>query len=261
MDDFLFNTRRGFCEHYASAFVYLMRAAGLPARIVIGYQGGEMNPLDDYMIIRQSDAHAWSEVWIDNHWQRFDPTAAVSPDRVEQGILNAGLEQSRLPLLLVSNNQLLKNMAYLYDSFQNSWNQWVIGFNQKKQNDLLKALGFDKSSLSNLILLLVFCLSFSGAIIAWLLLSHNSSENDRVQHYYNRFCKKLTRYGIKRLRNEGPCNFEDRVQAELTLSEKTRNNAAFIFRAYRALHYGNNAGSKTGNKLIKLYIKKVKSFS
>ncbi len=84
MDDFLFNSQRGFCEHYASAFTYLMRAAGIPARVVVGYQGGKMNPLDDYMIVRQSDAHAWTEVWVGNHWQRVDPTAAVSPDRVEQ---------------------------------------------------------------------------------------------------------------------------------------------------------------------------------
>jgi len=257
MDDFLFKTRRGFCEHYASAFTYLMRAAGLPARVVIGYQGGVMNPLDDYMIIRQSDAHAWSEVWINNHWQRFDPTAAVSPDRVEQGVSNAGLENSRLPLLLVSNSQLLKNMAFLYDSVQNSWNQWVIGFNQKKQNALLKSLGFDKASTSNLILLLVIALSITGGIIAWLLLSHNANERDRVQHFYNIFCKKLKRYGLQRQLNEGPVDFENRVCLNQKIPTASKNNAAYIFRAYRTLHYGN----RKGDKLNKHFINKVKSFS
>ena len=83
VDVFLFDTRRGFCEHYASAFVVLLRAAGIPARVVTGYQGGEMNPRGGYMIVRQSDAHAWAEALIDGEWQRFDPTAAVSPSRIE----------------------------------------------------------------------------------------------------------------------------------------------------------------------------------
>lgn len=256
MDDFLFNSRQGFCEHYASAFVYLMRAAGIPSRVVIGYQGGKMNPLDDYMIVRQSDAHAWAEVWIDNHWSRVDPTAAVSPGRVEQGIQNAGLEQNKLPLLLVSNNKLIKNIAYLYDSFQNSWNQWVIGFNQKKQNDLLSFLGFKNTSSSSLIFLLVCCLTTTGLIIAWLLFKNNGVESDRVQHYYFLFCQKLQRYGIQRHSHEGPVDFENRLYDELSMSQSDKNDVAFIFKAYRHLHYG----KKQNVDLISRYIKKVKSF-
>src|SRR5204862_3430287 len=86
VDGFLFDARRGFCEHYASAFVVLLRAAGIPARVVTGYQGGEMNPRGDYLIVRQSDAHAWSEALIDGRWRRFDRTAAVTPRRIERGI-------------------------------------------------------------------------------------------------------------------------------------------------------------------------------
>lgn len=255
MDDFLFNSRRGFCEHYASAFVYLMRAAGIPSRVVIGYQGGKMNPLGDYMIVRQSDAHAWAEVWINNRWTRVDPTAAVSPDRVERGIQNAGLEQSKLPLLLVSSSNLLKNAAFLYDRFQNNWNQWVIGFNQKKQNDLLKLLGFENTDLSNLILLLVTCLTITGMIISWFLLTHNSVESDRAQHYYNLFCQKLYRNGIRRKLHEGPADFEKRILKELTLTTPTKNDVAFIFTAYKNLHYGNRQSSN----LLKRYIKKIKT--
>ncbi|MDT8282818.1 MAG: DUF3488 and transglutaminase-like domain-containing protein [Gammaproteobacteria bacterium] len=256
MDDFLFTTRRGFCEHYASAFTYLMRAASLPARVIIGYQGGEMNPMDDYMIVRQSDAHAWSEVWIDNHWQRFDPTAAVSPDRIEQGVMSAGLETNQLPLLLSSDNRLIKNFTFLFDSFQNSWNQWVIGFNQKKQKDLLKALGFDQATTSDLILLLVAGLSITGLFIAWLLLSHNTVEKDRVQHYYSRFTRKLKRHGISRQPHEGPTDFENRVYLNNNFSVKTRNDMAYIFMAYRKLHYG----GQINDKLLEAYIKKVKTF-
>ena len=254
MDDFLFNSQRGFCEHYASAFTYLMRAAGIPSRIVIGYQGGKMNPLDDYMIVRQSDAHAWSEVWLDGHWQRIDPTAAVSPDRIERGILNAGLDNSRLPLLLVSNNALIKNMAFLYDSFQNNWNQWVIGFNQKKQNDLLKALGFDKATSSDLILLLVLCLSIAGLIIGWILLNHKTIEKDRIQHYYNLFCQKLQKNGIQRQLNEGPVDFENRIYKETEFNTSTIKDIAYIFKAYRTLHYGNHKNIN----LKKSYFKKVR---
>ncbi|MFV9615448.1 MAG: transglutaminaseTgpA domain-containing protein [Gammaproteobacteria bacterium] len=256
MDDFLFTSRRGFCEHYASAFTYLMRAAGIPARVVIGYQGGKMNPLDDYMIVRQSDAHAWSEVWLNNHWQRVDPTAAVSPDRVEQGILHAGLENSRLPLLLVSNNALFKNVAFLYDSFQNNWNQWVIGFNQKKQNELLKSLGFEDISSSNLIMLLVIFLTITGAIISWFLLTHKTVEQDIIQHHYNLFCLKLKRQGLQRQLNEGPVDFESRIYSERILSTNTKNDMAFIFNAYRTLHYGN----QKNNNLLDHYIKKIKTF-
>jgi protein-glutamine gamma-glutamyltransferase len=256
MDGFLFDTRRGFCEHYASAFTYLMRAAGIPARVVIGYQGGKMNPLDDYMIVRQSDAHAWSEVWADGFWQRVDPTAAVSPDRVEQGVLNAGLENSRLPLLLVSDSSILRNAAFLYDSFQNSWNQWIIGFNQKKQNDLLKSLGLDEATSSDLILLLVICLSITGLIVGWFLLTHSSTEKDRIQHYYNLFCLKLQRRGIQRKPNEGPVDFEKRINNEHVLSEKTKKDLMFIFKAYRSLHYGNQINDNLKNQ----YFKKIKSF-
>jgi len=256
MDDFLFDSRRGFCEHYASAFTYLMRAAGIPARVVIGYQGGKMNPLDDYMIVRQSDAHAWSEVWLDDHWQRVDPTAAVSPDRVEQGVQHAGLENDRLPLLLVSNNELLRNMAFFYDSLQNNWSQWVIGFNQKKQQALLKSLGFEDANASDLILLLIFCLSIAGAIVGWLLLTRQTIEQDTTQHYYNLFCMKLQRHGLQRRLNEGPVDFENRLRKEQYLATETADDISFIFKAYRALHYGN----QSNDRLQEHYIRKIKKF-
>ncbi len=256
MDDFLFESRRGFCEHYASAFTYLMRAAGIPSRVVIGYQGGKMNPLGDYMIVRQSDAHAWSEVWLDGQWRRIDPTAAVSPDRIEQGVLNAGLENSRLPMLLLTNSSLIRNVSFLYDRFQNSWNQWVIGFNQKKQQALLKSLGFENTTASNLILLLVFCLTLSSLIVGWFLMTHNTIEKDRVQHYYNLFCMKLQRHGIQRQLSEGPVDFENRINHEQTLSEKTKKDLVFIFKAYRALHYGNQSNTNLADH----FIKKIKTF-
>ena len=264
MDDFLFDSQKGFCEHYASSFVYLMRAAGIPARVVIGYMGGKMNPLGDYMIVRQSDAHAWAEVWVNNHWQRIDPTAAVSPDRIEQGVQNAGLDKEGLPFMLTSDNKLLKNAAFLYDRFQNTWNQWIIGFNQDKQKNLLKLLGLDDASVANLILLLVIGLSLCGLIIFWLLLRHNNVDSDRTQYYYNIFCQKLARIGLQRALHEGPLDFENRVQAYFSKpppdntntkrSTKTKQALSFIFRAYRTIHYGN----QINEPLQKNYIRKIK---
>lgn len=256
MDDFLFNSQRGFCEHYASAFTYLMRAAGIPARVVIGYQGGTMNPLDNYMIVRQSDAHAWSEVWLDNRWLRIDPTATVSPDRIEQGITFAGLERGRLPALLMTDYAFIKNMSFLYDSFQHTWNQWVIGFNQKKQNDLLNFLGFENVTPTHLILLLLACLTVAGAFVSWLLLTNITHKKDDIQHYYNLFCLKLKRHGLQRQLNEGPVDFENRITHQLSLTPETKNNLTFIFKAYRNLHYGKQAN----NKLKQRYIKTIKTF-
>lgn len=255
MDDFLFKTRRGFCEHYASSFAYLMRAAGIPARVVIGYQGGTINPLDDYMIVRQSDAHAWNEVWINNAWIRVDPTAAVSPERVEKGVLNSGLEVNKLPLLLVTNSEILKNAAFLYDSFQNSWNQWVINYDQKKQTDLLKALGFENATSANLIFLLITCFSITALIVSWFLLKQHTTESDHIQLHYKIFCKKLQRFGIERRSNEGPQDYEYRVINNLSLSQRSKDDASFVFKAYRSLHYGNNLNKN----LTTQFIKKVKT--
>lgn len=254
MDDFLFSSRRGFCEHYASAFTYLMRAAGIPSRVVIGYQGGKMNPLSDYMIVRQSDAHAWSEVWLNGSWQRVDPTSVVSPERIESGILNAGLDNSQLPLLLVSNSSFIKNITFFYDSLQNQWNQWVIGYDQKRQYDLLKALGLENASPSDLILLLVICLTITGLVVSWFILTQNTVEKDRIQHHYNLLCLKLQRRGIQRDLHEGPVDFENRIYKEYLLANKTKNDLVFIFKAYRSLHYGN----QSNNDLINHYIRRIR---
>ena len=254
MDDFLFTSRRGFCEHYASAFTTLMRAAGIPSRVVIGYQGGKMNPLDDYMIVRQSDAHAWAEVWLTDQWVRIDPTAAVSPERIEQGIEDAGLERNKLPLILLSNNDFIKNTMFLYDSFQNSWNQWVIGFDQQKQNDLLRLIGLEGNNSSNLILLLVICVSITGLISTWFFLRNVAKNNDRVQHFFNIFCLKLKAVGVHHQLNEGPLDFEHRIIKQLKPENKIKNEIQFILKAYRRFHFGN----LDNDALLKKYIHKIK---
>ena len=121
VDGFLFNTRRGFCEHFAGAFALLMRAAGIPSRVVTGYQGGEMNPTGEYMIVRQSDAHAWAEALLDGKWERVDPTAAVAPSRIERGIGAALPAGERVPYLARIEMTWLKSLRLHWDSVNYHW--------------------------------------------------------------------------------------------------------------------------------------------
>lgn len=140
VDEFLFETRAGFCEHYAAAFVVLMRAANIPARVVTGYQGGEMN--GDYMIVRQSDAHAWAEAYIGGAWQRFDPTGFVAPSRVEQGFYSALPDQASVLGLAALNSGWLHRARLQWDAVNHHWQRLVVDFDNQSQQNILDALGF-----------------------------------------------------------------------------------------------------------------------
>lgn len=143
MDTFLFDTKRGYCEHYASAFTLLMRAAGVPARIVTGYQGGEVN--GDYLLVRQADAHAWSEIWVKGKgWLRVDPTAAVAPERIAEGYAQAAQQDAALPASLRRDDSLARQWSLLSDRVENGWNQYVLGYSGSTQTDLLQFIGLEK---------------------------------------------------------------------------------------------------------------------
>lgn len=251
MDDFLFNTRRGFCEHYSSAFVFLMRAAGVPARVVIGYQGGALNPVDDYMIVRQSDAHAWTEVWLSNRgWVRVDPTAAVSPDRIEHGIQNAGVELARLPAILVSNNRFFLRTRYLWDSFHNSWNQWVVGFNEKKQKELFDRLGVENVNAATLVTWLVVAMSIGGGLVAlWVFRRSPEGKNDRARFYYEVFCSKLEKAGLSRKPYEGPREYLARV---VNVFPTVKDKAVAITDYYQDIRYGEKVDNESNKQLARL---------
>ncbi len=209
VDEFLFGTRRGFCEHYAGAFVFLMRAAGIPARVVTGYQGGEMNPLGDYLIVRQSDAHAWAEVWLAGQgWVRIDPTAAVSPDRVESGIA-AALPEAELPLALTQLDiAWLQRMRMSWDLVNNNWNQWVLGYGQERQRSFLSHFHASLASWQGMIVTLAAgIVALLGAIALWMLWHVPRRGSDPVQAAYRTFCARLARRGITRAPHEGPADF------------------------------------------------------
>jgi transglutaminase-like putative cysteine protease len=237
VDEFLFDTRRGFCEHYASAFTVLMRAAGIPARVVTGYQGGQINPVSDYILIRQADAHAWTEVWIGGTgWIRVDPTAAVSPARVERGIASALPRSDALPMFVRGDFELLQRMRLTWDSVTYTWNQWVLGYNPERQRQFLANIGFSDATWQKLAVLLFV---FAGlAVLAGALFAFRDlrlDRNDAVRTAYERFCRKLARRGLPRHPAEGPLVYARRAaqwKPEAAPAIET------ITRRYVALRYG-----------------------
>ncbi len=178
-DEFWFDRKAGFCEHIASSFVILMRAANVPARVVTGYQGGERNPVDGYWTVRQSDAHAWAEVWIeDRGWVRVDPTGSVSPGRIgafdrlqpRRGAIGSAVDS-------VISRGMAQQMRAVWEAVNTSWNQWVLNYTQSRQLNLLKSIGFetpDWQTLLNLLAALVAAAALAGgAWSAWERWQHD----------------------------------------------------------------------------------------
>lgn len=192
VDRFLFDTRRGFCEHYASAFAVLMRAAGIPARIVLGYQGGELNPLGGYMIVRQSDAHAWTEVWLDDTgWHRIDPTAAIAPERVEVPDDDASYGATGAAWVLSAPSALWHRLGLTIDAINAKWNDWILGYGPEKQTRFMRWLGMDNPGWRQLLLTLVASVIGLVALISmFLTLRYRPPQKDRAALLYRRFVAK-----------------------------------------------------------------------
>ncbi|MBE0625460.1 MAG: DUF3488 domain-containing transglutaminase family protein [Burkholderiales bacterium] len=241
VDEFLFGSKRGFCEHYASSFVFLMRAAGVPARIVTGYQGGELNPVDGYMIVRQSDAHAWAEVWLGGRgWVRFDPTAAASPVRVESGIAAAVPATDPLPLMARTTFYWLREMRYNWDALANKWNQLVLGYNPERQRQFLTSMGMNEPSWEDMTLTLFWgVVGLLALLTAWLLRRMRSA--DPVQRLWLRFCAKLRDSGCARAPHEGPADFIERTAGRYPTQAE---NIRAIGGLYIALRYGGRAEAR-----------------
>lgn len=216
IDDFLFGTKAGFCEHYAGAFVIVMRAAGVPARVVTGYQGGELNPLDNYLTVRQSDAHAWAEIWLAGAgWVRVDPTAAVAPDRIEHGLARTqprqapfGIEGLRNLIDLSDAQSMLGRLRLTLAAINNGWNQWVLNYTPERQRgvlDTITALFGNPLALAAL----------AGAVVLGLALRalHRRGRRDQVDALYSALCRRLAQRGLARRPDEGPTAFAARVRS------------------------------------------------
>jgi transglutaminase-like putative cysteine protease len=237
--EFLFDTRRGYCEHFASAFAVLMRAAGIPARVVIGYQGGEVNRLGQHLTVRQSNAHAWSEVWLDDQgWVRVDPTAAVAPDRIELGIESLP-ELSAPPFIIRTSGWLTtmwRNMRMGLDILQYEWSRWVLYYSFERQTQLMDALGLGALNWRGLTLILVGLMSVTLAILA-LRMFRRHTPRDRLALVYQKFCDKLARRGLLRKSYEGPFDFARRVRQQ---RPDLAAQVSSITRLYGMLRYGSH---------------------
>jgi transglutaminase-like putative cysteine protease len=234
VDEFLFDTKAGFCEHYASALAFLMRAAGVPARIVTGYQGGELNFIDRIITVRQSDAHAWAEVFLASRgWVRVDPTAAAVPRRVEDGLARA-VPQAELGALMRPELEWLRGVRDRWDALAHKWNVWVLGYSPERQRDLLGSIGMRDADWRTLTAALFTILGvLTLALLGWSL--RHLQRPDPVQKAWRAFCRKLAARGVERSPHEGPRDYAARAARALPAA---RRAILRIGALYIALRYG-----------------------
>lgn len=222
IDGFWLGSREGYCEHYASAFVFIMRAAGIPARVVTGYQGGEYNPYGDYYIIRQKDAHAWTEVWLEGEgWRRVDPTAAIHPSRVDDSLLNQTSSRddwlADFDDLTTSENEVARNVwqqiSLRWDALQSFWNESLMGYDKDMQFDWLSKMGINNNQWRYLGYALLATILLAGAGFGLWILSQAKSR-DKVERAYRRFQQALAKQGVEVKLNEGPKDLLSRIKKE-----------------------------------------------
>jgi len=215
VDEFLLQTKQGFCEHYAGSFVFLLRAAGVPARVVTGYQGSEYNALGHYYIVRQSDAHAWAEAWLpERGWVRYDPTAAIAPARIQSGLSAAVSNTAVLPFMARNPPQWLRELRFNWDALANRWNQWVLGYNPEMQFAFLTRLGMEDITWQKMALnMLAGIFILVGLFTLILLRRLVVRSRDPVQAAWLKLCRKLGKAGLPRMPHEGPLDYADRVAA------------------------------------------------
>ena len=263
VDDILFETRRGYCEHYASAFAFLMRAAGVPARLVGGYLGGEINPYAEYMIVRQSHAHAWVEVHLDGTgWTRVDPTAAVAPERILEGVRQSLSEEDWSRLFSMPDlgplTDMFRSLDLGWDAVNTYWLLWVMSYTARDQRGLLSRLGVDpddwlwtlKAGMIAMGALTILLAGFAGAARL-----RRGRKADPAQRAYDRFCRKMARTGLARDPAEGPRDFAARIVAERPdLAEEVHA----VLERYVRLRYGRPEG---GPDLARELERRVRRFS
>lgn len=232
VDDFLFDTREGFCEHYSSAFTVLMRDAGIPARVVTGYQGGYWSPLADYLLVRNSDAHAWSEVWLAGRgWVRIDPTGAVRPERVALGASAAAGDQ-----LGWYRSDWLQGLRNHWDIVNRWWDQGVVGFNALRQRGLLTPFGIRDTDTATLgMLLAVSSVLFIAIGLSWALLRRQP--RDALRTTLRELERKLARAGLSRRQGEGPRHYLSRAARALP---GQRGELGALMRCYLELRYAHD---------------------
>lgn len=244
IDEFWLDRKLGFCEHFASAFVVVMRALDVPSRVVTGYQGADAEAQDGYWIVRQRDAHAWAEIWIEGQgWQRVDPTAAVAPERIQRSRRLApppGLVAAAMGSVAPA---LLDQFRRGWENLNNQWNQWVLNYGRGQQFDLLRELGFGAPSwqdLATLLILLLCSAALAGAAWAWW----DRHRQDPWQRLQQRVLQRLQRHGVSVLPHHPPRERAARMRAALGAAGEA---AAAELDALDRLRYGEAGTRWTGH--------------
>ncbi|HET6632369.1 MAG TPA: DUF3488 and transglutaminase-like domain-containing protein [Rhodanobacteraceae bacterium] len=249
IDEFLFSTKQGFCEHYSSSFTVLMRAAGVPARVVTGYQGGYWNDFASYLLVRNSDAHAWSEVWLAGQgWVRVDPTAAVRPDRVSLGA--AAAAGGDLPWYQAGWARVVRDQ---WDLVNRLWNRGVVGFDTLRQQALLTPFGVRHADWGTLAMILALgctlLLALAGALTLW-----RRPPRDPLAAAQRRLQRRLARLGIVRGASEGPRDYLQRAARALP---DCAGQLQALSARYLWLRYGESAPAR---QYVRDYAQRVREF-
>jgi len=235
VEEFLFESRRGFCGHYASSFATIMRAAGIPARLVVGYLGGEFNPLSNQIEVRQSDAHAWTEVWLaDRGWTRVDPTIAIAPERVENGIDYENSINSTGKVLFSSRNfagiqRLWVELGWFKDAVKAKWHRWFVTFDSTRQGRMLESIGLDHLDIRTISMLAFLLAVGILTLVSFLIFRRERIKTDPVNQIYQKFCRKIGTMGVTRRSNEGPRDFARRAGRQLPEFEQQINAITTLF--------------------------------
>lgn len=242
VDEFLWETQRGFCEHFAGSFAFFMRAAGYPARVVTGYLGGEVHPTERFVTVRQYDAHAWAEVWIEGTgWQRIDPTAAVAPERIEMSLADlfgdedSFLAESPLSLMRFRDFRLVNWLVLQRDYLDYAWAAWVLGYDQRQVEILQRLLGKVSTFRVSLLFLLAAGISLLPYLVKRLIIRQRVKPDPR-DALIQLFCTKMARAGMPRGTGEGILNFARRIATE---RPEFKTEAMAIANTYVNQRYGN----------------------
>ncbi|HUQ12626.1 MAG TPA: transglutaminase domain-containing protein, partial [Steroidobacteraceae bacterium] len=237
VDSVLFDTRQGFCGHFASAYATMMRAVGVPARVVTGYLGGEWNPVGSYLIVRQSDAHAWTEIWLEGRgWTRVDPTIVVEPERLLRGAYNVMGEASMPIGISLLQSAWLTRVAQYWDGANTWWRERVVGFDLRSQLSLLGKLGIDSPGWRHL------GWAFAGALLIWLVWvtatlrrSVAQEKPDRIARAWMLATRKLEKVAAPRAPHEGAVTYARRISA---LHPHLASGITAVATRYVRLRYG-----------------------
>lgn len=247
IDEFLFSTRQGFCSHYAGAFVFVMRAAGIPARVVAGYQGGEYKPDDRVIQVRQFDAHAWAEIWVpESGWVRVDPAAAVSPERIREGLEKAVagegsfLSEHFFSTARFRHVALLNRMRLSWEKLEYQWQRRVLGYNQSSQDALFRRLFGDRDKYQTLAMILGGATALFLMVMSAALLWPGRIKRTALEKIYGRFCRKMARRGFERYPGEGPVAYGQRIAAS---APELAEVVVMFTGDYARCQYGKDTGS------------------